>query len=119
MHTFYFGKVNIMPKKYTPEVKAKAVRPVRDHVDDYASEWDAIKTVANRLGMGAETLRKWVRPLCQRRVAVLGSTKVSPNTVLLTRSLGTQLPFQCEHDSSQERSMPEPCTGSACQPSAL
>ncbi len=50
-----------MPKKFTPEVKAKAVRLVRDHVDDYASEWEAIKTVANRLGMGAETLRKWVR----------------------------------------------------------
>jgi len=54
MHTFYFGKVNIMPKKFTPEVKAKAVCLVRDHVDDYASEWEAIKTVANRLGMGAE-----------------------------------------------------------------
>ncbi len=61
MHTFYFGKVNIMPKKFTPEVKAKAVRLVCDHVDDYAYEWEAIKTVASRLGMGAETLRKWVR----------------------------------------------------------
>ena len=50
-----------MPKKYTPEVKSKAVRLVRDHVDDYVSEWEAIKTVASRLGMGAETLRKWVR----------------------------------------------------------
>ena len=50
-----------MPKKFTPEVKSKAVRLVRDHVDDYVSEWEAIKTVASRLGMGAETLRKWVR----------------------------------------------------------
>ena len=50
-----------MPKKYTPEVKSKAVRLVRDHVDDYASEWEAIKTVAKRLGIGAETLRRWVR----------------------------------------------------------
>ncbi len=61
MRTFYFGKVIIMPKKYTPEVQVKAVRLVRDHVDDYASEWEAIKTVAKRLGIGAETLRRWVR----------------------------------------------------------
>ena len=30
-------------------------------VDDYASEWEAIRTVAGRLGMNAETLRKWLR----------------------------------------------------------
>ena len=50
-----------MPSKYSPEVKAKAVRLVRDHVQNYGSEWEAIKTVSRRLGMTAETLRKWVR----------------------------------------------------------
>lgn len=50
-----------MPKQYGPEVRAKAVRLVRDHVDDYGSEWEAIKSVATRLGMNAETLRKWIR----------------------------------------------------------
>ena len=50
-----------MPKRYDEQTKAKAVRLVRDHVDDYASEWEAITTVAGRLGMSSETLRKWVR----------------------------------------------------------
>lgn len=61
MHTFYFGKVNIMPKNYSKETREKAVRLVRDHVDDYGSEWAAVKSVAKRLGMNPETLRKWIR----------------------------------------------------------
>ena len=50
-----------MPKEYDAETKAKAVRLVRDHREDYASEYEAIRTVAGRLGMNPETLRKWVR----------------------------------------------------------
>jgi len=34
---------------------------VQDHREDYASEWEAIRTVSGRLGMNAETLRKWIR----------------------------------------------------------
>lgn len=50
-----------MPKEYDAETKAKAVRLVRDHRQDYASEYEAIRTVAGRLGMNPETLRKWLR----------------------------------------------------------
>lgn len=50
-----------MSPKYSQEFKAKAVRLVRDHVDDYESEWAAIKTVSKRMGMTPETLRKWLR----------------------------------------------------------
>jgi transposase len=50
-----------MPSKYDPELKAKAVRLVREHRDDYETEWAAIRAVSSRLGMSAETLRKWVR----------------------------------------------------------
>lgn len=52
-----------MPRssKWDQETKAKAIRLVRDHVGDYDSEWAAISTVAGRLGMSAETLRKWIR----------------------------------------------------------
>lgn len=57
----FVGKDAIMPKRYDEQTKAKAVRLVRDHVDDYSSEWEAITTVAGRLGMSSETLRKWVR----------------------------------------------------------
>ena len=50
-----------MPSKYDEETKARAVRLVRDHVGDYDSEWAAITAVSARLGMTAETLRKWIR----------------------------------------------------------
>jgi transposase len=50
-----------MPVKYDQETKAKAIRLVREHAGDYPSEYAAITAVAGRLGMTAETLRKWVR----------------------------------------------------------
>lgn len=50
-----------MPAKYDEATKAKAVRLVADHRDDYDSEWAAITAVSTRLGMTAETLRKWIR----------------------------------------------------------
>jgi transposase-like protein len=46
-----------MPSKYDPETRAKAVRLVLEHRDDYPSEWAAITAVSKRLGMNAETLR--------------------------------------------------------------
>lgn len=50
-----------MAIRYDENTKARAVRLVREHRDDYESEWAAMKTIAGRLGMNAETLRKWVR----------------------------------------------------------
>ncbi len=50
-----------MPNKWDKETKEKAVRLVVEHRNDYASEWAAITTVAGRLGMSPETLRRWVR----------------------------------------------------------
>lgn len=50
-----------MPSKYTPETKAKAVRLIREHRDEYDTEWGAITAISARLGMSSETLRKWVR----------------------------------------------------------
>lgn len=50
-----------MPHKYDAETRAKAVRLVLDNRDEYDSEWAAITATASRLGMTAETLRKWAR----------------------------------------------------------
>jgi transposase len=50
-----------MAIRYDENTKARAVRLVREHRDDYDSEWAAMKAIAGRLGMNAETLRKWVR----------------------------------------------------------
>jgi transposase len=48
-------------KKYDSETKAKAVRLVTSHRDEYPSEWAAITAVSGRLGMNPETLRAWIR----------------------------------------------------------
>lgn len=50
-----------MSSRYDKEIKAKAVRLVQEHAGDYGSEWAAMSAVSARLGMSAETLRKWVR----------------------------------------------------------
>ena len=61
MRTSFLGKVHFMASKYDAETRAKAVRLVLDHCDDYPSEWAAITAVSTRLGMNAETLRNWIR----------------------------------------------------------
>ena len=62
MHTLFGGKVGrIMPKKYDESTKSKAVRLVVEHRDEYESEYACIRVVAGRIGVGPETLRKWVR----------------------------------------------------------
>jgi len=52
-----------MPRstRYSPELRERAVRMVVEHSHEYPSEWAAITSVAGKLGMSAETLRKWVR----------------------------------------------------------
>ena len=47
--------------RYSPEVRARAVRMVLEHRGDYASQWAAIVSIASKIGCTGETLRKWVR----------------------------------------------------------
>jgi transposase-like protein len=37
------------------------MRLVREHRAEHASEWAAIQSIAGKLGMTPETLRKWLR----------------------------------------------------------
>ncbi len=47
--------------RYSPEVRERAVRMVLEHQGEYASQWEAIRSIAEKIGCTAETLRKWVR----------------------------------------------------------
>jgi transposase len=49
------------PGRYPPELRERAVRLVFEHQDEHPSQWAAITSIANKFGVSAETLRKWVR----------------------------------------------------------
>ena len=49
-----------MPKKIDPEVQARAVRLVNDHLGEYPSLTEASAAVAKQVGVGRETVRRWV-----------------------------------------------------------
>jgi len=47
--------------KYPQEVRERAVRLVFEHREQYGSQWEAIRSIAEKIGCSAEALRKWVR----------------------------------------------------------
>ena len=49
------------PTWYSPEVRERAVRMVREHGPEHASQWAAIMSIASKIGCTSETLRHWVR----------------------------------------------------------
>ena len=49
------------PSKYSPEARERAVRMVREHGPEHASQWAAITSIASKIGCTGETLRNWVR----------------------------------------------------------
>lgn len=53
-------KIGTMPKRYPAEVREHAVRMVFDRLDQYPSINAACKTMAPKLDVGPEELRRWV-----------------------------------------------------------
>ena len=47
--------------RYSPEVRERAVRMVFEHAGGHASQWEAIGSIAAKIGCTMETLRGWVR----------------------------------------------------------
>ena len=48
-------------KRYSPEVRERAVRMVFEHQHEHQSQWATIESIAAKIGCTAETLRRWVR----------------------------------------------------------
>jgi transposase len=47
--------------RFSPELRARAVRLVGEAEPGHSSQWAAIESVAAKIGVSSETLRKWVR----------------------------------------------------------
>ena len=54
-------KKNATARSFSPEVRERAVRMVREHQSEHASQWATISSIAAKIGCTAETLRLWVR----------------------------------------------------------
>mgnify|MGYP006288366717 FL=1 len=48
-------------KRYSPEVRERAVRLVLEQQGEYPSRWASICSIAGKIGCTPETLRRWCR----------------------------------------------------------
>jgi transposase len=48
-------------KRYSSELRERAVRMVFEHEKDHDSQWGAICSISEKVGCTSETLRRWVR----------------------------------------------------------
>jgi len=46
-------------KRYSPEVRERAIRMAFEHEHDYSSRWAAIRSIEEKVGCTPETLRIW------------------------------------------------------------
>jgi transposase len=49
-----------MPKKINAELRVRARRMVQEHEQDYPSQTAVVEAVAKQLGLGRETVRRWI-----------------------------------------------------------
>jgi transposase-like protein len=59
---------------FSPEVRERAVRLVREHESEHGSQWAAIQSIAAKIGCSGETLRNWVRQAERDRGVRAGQT---------------------------------------------
>jgi transposase len=48
-------------KKFSPEVRERAVRMVQEHRGEYPSLWAAVESIAAKIGCVPQTLLTWVQ----------------------------------------------------------
>ena len=60
-------------KRYSPEVRERAVRLVIEQESEYPSRWSAICSIAGKIGCTAETLRAWCKRTERSQTEVSGT----------------------------------------------
>ena len=49
------------PNQFSPEIRERAARMVREHRSEYRSLWAAIESIAPKFGCVPQTLNEWVK----------------------------------------------------------
>jgi transposase len=60
--------MNKKPSKFSPEVRERAVRLVREQRSEHPSMWAAIESIAPMIGCTPQTLLEWVKRVEPRAV---------------------------------------------------
>jgi transposase-like protein len=47
--------------RFSPEVRARAVRMVLDHEGEHRSRWAAVSSIAAKIGCTAQSLNEWLK----------------------------------------------------------
>jgi transposase-like protein len=63
--------------RFPKEVRERAIRMVFEHTEEHRSQWATIQSVAGKIGMSPETLRKWVRRAERDGACAPGSPRMS------------------------------------------
>ena len=101
--------------KYSAEVRERAVRMVFEHRAEYATQWEAIQSIAAKMGCSRETLRNWVRqaesdrglrsgPKTQERIASASLNVKSGNCVRPMKSCARPRRISHRRSSTADRS---------------
>ena len=48
-------------RKFSPEVRERAVRMVLEHAGEYPTRWAAVESIAAKIGCAAQTLHDWTK----------------------------------------------------------
>jgi transposase len=61
VHIEHHQEESSSQRRYPPEIRERAVRMVREALRGSSRSHGVVTRVAGQLGLGSETLRKWVR----------------------------------------------------------
>ena len=48
-------------RKFSPEVRERAVRMLREHAGEHPTRWAAVQSIVAKIGCSAQTLHDWAR----------------------------------------------------------